>query len=93
MNYIEQIKMCSKAWEIANNFDYILDNICSHKSMIRWREIEIKIPEPYRSKIGIKLDNIWLGRGNNRTYLEVKNMIEKYLNYLMEEEIHESNLY
>lgn len=85
--YASQLKGISEAWSIANDFDYILNNIwCTYtfeKGKKRWREIQSQIPEPYRFRIDIEMDHVWLEHGIDQARLAVKSEMEKYLDYLM----------
>jgi enoyl-[acyl-carrier-protein] reductase (NADH) len=88
-NYEPQLKKCSEAWKIANDFDYILNNIwCTYsfeKGKTRWKEIKSQIPESYRFRIDIEIDHVWLGHGIDQARMTVKDEMEKYLDYLNSE--------
>jgi hypothetical protein len=84
--YKNQLNNISETWTIANDFDYILNNIwCTYsfeKGYSRWRKIGSQIPEPYRSKIGIEINHVRLGHGIDQARLAVKNEMEKYIDTL-----------
>ena len=85
--YEEKLKKCSKAMKIADDFDYILNNIwCTysfHKGKKKWREIARDIPESFRCKISIEMGHVWLGHGIDQARLEAKSAMKKYLDYLL----------
>ncbi len=85
--YKEQLKNTSEVWKLANDFDYILNNIwCTYsfeKGNKRWKEISLQIPETYRFKINVEMNHVWLGHGVNQARLAVKDEMEKYLDYLI----------
>jgi len=86
-NYKSQLKSISNAYSIAQDFNYILNNIfCTYsfqKGKTKWREIQSQIPEPYRFRISIEIDHVWLGYGISQARLAVKSEMEKYIDYLM----------
>jgi len=81
--YNKQLKKCSHAWKIANDFDYILNNIwCTYsfaKGKIRWREISPTIPDEFNKKIFTELCHVELGHGIEQARMAVKSEMEKYL--------------
>lgn len=85
--YERQLKKCSRVWEVANDFDYILNNIwCTYsfeKGRDRWKEIRSNIPDPYKFRIDIEIDHVWLGHGISQARLAVKHRMEEYLIYLL----------
>ena len=87
-DYEEQLKKCSKAWSIANDFDYILNNIwCTYsfeKGRKRWRQIKTQIPEPFRLSIDIEMGHVWCGHGIEQARQAVKSEMEKYIEHLLE---------
>ena len=86
-NYKEQLKKCSETWSIANDFDYILNNIwCTYsfeKGEKKWREIKSKIPEQFRLNIDIEMGHVMLGHGIHQARQAVKSEMEKYIDYLL----------
>lgn len=86
-SYEEQLKKCSEAYRIANDFDYILNNIwCTYsyeKGKQRWREIKSQIPEPFKFKIDIEMNHVWLGHGIEQARKAVKSEMNNYIDYLL----------
>jgi len=86
-NYKSQLKSMSNVYSIAQDFDYILNNIfCTysfHKGKTKWREIQLQIPEPYRFRISIEIDHVESGHGIDQARLAVKSEMEKYIEYLI----------
>ena len=84
---MNQFKEYEEKLKIANDFDYILNNIwCTysfHKGKKRWREVARYIPESFRCKISIEMGHVWLGHGIDQARLAVKNEMKKYLDYLL----------
>lgn len=82
----------SLAFKIANDFDYILNNIwCIYsfdKGKKKWREIASEIPEPYRQNIFIEICHVELGHGIDQARMAVKSEMEKCLDYLIGKEIY-----
>ena len=85
--YEEKLKKNKEATKIANDFDYILNNIwCTHsfhKGKKRWREVARYVPESFRCKISIEMGHVWLGHSIDQARLEVKSAMNKYLEYLL----------
>lgn len=86
-NYKDRLSRNNTAYSIANDFDYILNNIwCKisfEKGKKKWREISYKIPEPYRFKIDIEIDHIWLEHGIDAARLAVKHEMENCIDFLL----------
>jgi len=86
-NYKSQLKSISNLFSIAQDFDYILNNIfCTHsfhKGKTKWREISSTIPESFRRKIYTEISHIELGHGIDQVRLAVKSEMEKYIEYLI----------
>jgi hypothetical protein len=86
-SYETQLKNCSKSWIIANDFDFILNNIwCTYsfeKGKNKWLGIKSMIPEPYKSKIDTEIYHVEAGHGINQARLAVKDEMQKYIDYLV----------
>jgi len=86
-NYNEQLKKCSRAWQIANEFDFILNNIwCTYsfeKGNKKWREIGKDIPSPFYEKICIEMGHVELGHGREQALMAVKSEMSKYIDFLL----------
>jgi len=86
-NYSSQLKSISNLYSIAQDFDYILNNIfCTYsfpKGKTKWREISLTIPEPFRRKIYTEIYHVELGHGIDQARLAVKDEMEKYMKYLI----------
>lgn len=87
--YKKQLKKCSLTWEMANDFDYILNNAwCTYsfsKARKKFNEIRKDIPEPYHFKISIEMDHVELGHRINQARLALKDEMSKYIDYLLNE--------
>ena len=86
-NYKSQLKSISNVYSIAQDFDYILNNIfCTYsfpKGKTKWREISSTIPNPFRQNIYIEIYHVELGHGIDQARLAVKSEMEKYIEYLI----------
>ena len=86
--YEEQLKDISEAWKIANDFDYILNNIWCvrsfHKGKGRWMDIIKIIPQPFKTSINVEMEHVYLGHGIEQARAAVKSEMNKYIEYLLE---------
>ena len=86
-NYKSQLKSISNVYKIANDFDYILNNIfCTYsfpKGKTKWREICSTIPNPFRQNISIEIYHVESSHGIDQARLAVKSEMEKYIEYLI----------
>lgn len=75
------------ALDIAEDFDYILNNIWStysqEKGRKRWNEICKQIPNVFSRKIFIEIEHVQLGHGREQALMAVKSEMVKYLKYLI----------
>ncbi|HBY20962.1 MAG TPA: hypothetical protein DEG71_08130 [Clostridiales bacterium] len=83
-NYKSQLKSISNLHKIANDFDYILNNIfCTYsfnKGKTKWREISSTIPKPFRqNNISLEIYHVESGHGIDQARLAVKSEMEKYI--------------
>jgi len=87
-NYKEQLKKCSMAYSMANEFDNILNSIwCTYsftEGKKKWREIWMSIPDPYRRNIDTEICHVELGHGIMQSRMAVKDEMEKYIDHLIE---------
>ena len=86
-NYKSQLKSISNVYSIAQDFDYILNNIfCTysfHKGKSKWREISSQIPNPFRQNISLEIYHVESGHGINQARLAAKSEMEKYIEWLI----------
>ena len=86
-NYKSQLKSISNVYSIAQDFDYILNNIfCTYsfnKGKSKWREISSQIPKPFRQNISTEIYHVESGHGIDQARLAVKSEMEKYIEYLI----------
>jgi hypothetical protein len=45
--------------------------------------IQSKIESPYREKINIEMEHVWLGHGREQSLMAVKSEMGKYIDYLI----------
>lgn len=89
MNQFNSIdfKNNKKALMMAEDFDYILNNIWStysqEKGRKRWNEICKQIPNEFSRKIFIEIGHVELGHGREQALMAVKSEMIGYLEYLL----------
>lgn len=89
MNQFKSIdfKSNKQAINIAQDFDYILNNIWStyseSKGIRRWREVCETIPSPFHSKIYTEIGHVASGHGREQALMAVKSEMESYLRYIL----------
>ncbi|GEM_PF-3200674 len=86
-DYEEKLKKVSEAWETANHFDYILNNIWSTHSFAkgrrRWLQIRSNVEEPYKTKINTEISHVEIGHGIIQSRLAVKDEMNRYIEFLI----------
>ena len=86
-SYKSQLKSLSNVYFIAQDFDYILNNIfCTYsfnKGKTKWREINSTIPNQFRQNISLEIYHVESGHGIDQARLAVKSEMEKYIEYLI----------
>ena len=83
-------KTSKHAKMLANDFDYILNNIwCTrsfNKGYKRWNEISKNIPSPYSFRINVEISHVDLGHGIQQARMAVKSEMEDFLKFTIEHE-------
>lgn len=87
MNQFNKMKIHSNKSKIANDFDYILNNMwCTYsedKAVGRWRNICKQLDKESYRKISIEIEHVQLGHGREQALMALK---AEMINYLQKTE-------
>lgn len=93
-NFID-FKGNKQALKVAQDFDYILNNLWStysnSKGIRRWREIQTNIQSDFYRKVHTEIGHVECGHGREQALMAVKTEMVKYLEFLISKSEKEKN--